>query len=347
MVCNAFRAPYIDTELKIFYDNFEIEYFEYKLSKGFFMKIMNIFRCLYISIIVVPKVDVVYSIFAGFHSFFPILIGKILKKKTIITVAGFDTVSIPSIKFGVFYKNNLLQYCVRKQFLWADYILPVDESLEMSVNYYADPNGVGYPNGVKNFVQTHAKIITIPFGYDNQRFKRKLNLKSEYDVITIGWVTTAQVFHRKGFDLVLEAAKNLPNVSFLIVGMSKEIQDTFYNSISENITIKEFVDHDQMINLLSASKVYLQLSLSEGLPNTLCEAMLCECIPIGSDVNGIPKAIGNTGYVLKVKNVDILKSYIEEALKMDANQGALARERIMSMFPLSKRIEGLKTIINS
>ena len=129
--------------------------------------------------------------------------------------------------------------------------------------------------------------------------------------------------------------------------MSKEIQDTFYNSISENITIKEFVDHDQMINLLSASKVYLQLSLSEGLPNTLCEAMLCECIPIGSDVNGIPKAIGNTGYVLKVKNVDILKSYIEEALKMDANQGALARERIMSMFPLSKRIEGLKTIINS
>ena len=49
----------------------------------------------------------------------------------------------------------------------------------------------------------------------------------------------------------------------------------------------------------STSQFYIQASRLEGLPNALCEAMLCECIPIGNSVFGIPSAIGNTGMLFE------------------------------------------------
>lgn len=347
LFCNAFKAPYIETEKNIFQENFNTTFMEYKIKKTRLGKIWNIIDSILKTISNVPKVDVVYAIFGGFHGFFPILLGKMLKKKTIITVGGYDAVNIPSIQFGIFYQNNFLTWCIKKQYQWADYILPVDESLELSTNYYADPTSVGYPNGIRNFVNTKAKIITLPFGYDDNKFQRNRTVEHKNSVISIGWATTHQVFQRKGFDLVFEVASIMPDIEFTIIGVSKKLQQIHKTNTPKNVKIYEFLDHETIINLLSQNRIFLQLSLSEGLPNTLCEAMLCECIPIGSDVNGIPKAIGDTGYILKEKNVEKLKQLIYNALSLDIDFGKKARHRISSMFPLSNRSKFLKNLIEN
>ena len=139
----------------------------------------------------------------------------------------------------------------------------------------------------------------------------------------------------------------LPHLKIVIVGFTKEYLDNLNYTTPSNITLINFVTQEELIKLFSSSKIVLQLSMAEGLPNTLCEAMLCECIPIGSDVNGIPKAMGDTGFILKEKNVEILKGLVCEALSLDDNYGSKARERIGKMFPLSKRIATLKTIIDN
>jgi glycosyltransferase involved in cell wall biosynthesis len=340
-------STFVKTDYEILSEEYDVITNHYSVGTNKMMKLFNIISSSFFAVKWVWRVDVVYCWFAGFHGFFPILISKLLGKKSIIIVGGYDAVSIPSLEYGVFYRRNLLQWCVRKIYGWATWICPVDESLVQSTNYYADPSGKGYKTGILNHMHVdESKIVVIPTGYD-ERIIKMIKIYNSFDIISVGYVNDDQNFTRKGFDFIFELAKVLPHLKIVIVGFTSDYLNKLKLSTPSNITIVNFVGQEELIKLFSSSKIDLQLSLAEGLPNTLCEAMLCECIPIGSDVNGIPKAIGNTGYVLKVKNVDILKSYIEEALKMDANQGALARERIMSMFPLSKRIEGLKTIINS
>jgi len=347
LFCNAFKAPYIDTEKQIFRENFDVIFYEYNIKKTIIGKLFNLLKNFIIALIYVPQVDIVYSIFGGFHGFFPIFIAKLLHKKTIITVGGYDAVNIPSIKFGIFYQNNFLTWCVKKQYEWVSYILPVDESLEKSTNYYSDPSGVGYANGVRNFVKTDAKVVTIPFGFSPTKFQKIEKSKLMSGVLSVGWATTSQVFLRKGFDLILQVAVLIPDTTFTIAGIGEEIIPSFKSNLPNNVRMLPFISHQDFISLCSENKVFLQLSMSEGLPNTLCEAMLCECIPIGSDVNGIPKAIGETGYILKQKDPLILKDLILNALDKPNDFGKQARKRIIEKFPMQSRVESLKKIIES
>lgn len=83
--------------------------------------------------------------------------------------------------------------------------------------------------------------------------------------------------------------------------------------------------------------------MSEGLPNTLCEAMLCGCIPVGSEVNGIPLAIGETGFVIKKKDIREAKDAILKANRYD--DPLSPRKRILELFPEANRINALHSII--
>jgi glycosyltransferase involved in cell wall biosynthesis len=71
------------------------------------------------------------------------------------------------------------------------------------------------------------------------------------------------------------------------------------------------------------------------MPNTLCEAMLCECIPVGSNVNGIPDAIGKTGIIVKKRDVSELESCVRQALNL--NSGKEAGNRIRENFSFDNR----------
>ena len=112
--------------------------------------------------------------------------------------------------------------------------------------------------------------------------------------------------------------------------------------IPENVHFIGRVEHKNMRASLARSSFYLQLSMSEGFPNAICEAMLCECVPIGSAVNAIPEIISDTGFILEKRNVEELATLLEKAFESDTDTlGLKARERISAFFPRNRREEDL------
>ena len=71
--------------------------------------------------------------------------------------------------------------------------------------------------------------------------------------------------------------------------------------------------------------------------NVLCEAMLCECIPIGNTVFGIPDVIGPTGFLFQ--GAQDLKAVLQfiKTTPSDSDLGVLARKRIIHNYPRSTR----------
>ena len=136
-----------------------------------------------------------------------------------------------------------------------------------------------------------------------------------------------------------------PECEFAILGM----QDASgLPNKPANVKVLPPLKNEGLIDVFSASEFYLQLSVAEGFPNAICEAMLCECIPIGSNVFSIPEIIGDSGFVLKKRDVKELKLLIQKAIECD--KAALmknSRERIAQNYSLLKRREKLLELCNA
>jgi glycosyltransferase involved in cell wall biosynthesis len=72
--------------------------------------------------------------------------------------------------------------------------------------------------------------------------------------------------------------------------------------------------------------------------------MLCECIPVGSNVNGIPDVIGNTGVIVYKRDLGELEEALNKAMSM--NSGPQARIQTLENFSIEKREKRLLEILN-
>ena len=349
LFCHTGLSTFVKSDLDFLKLHYDVTEYAYTVEKGKVMKIRNIFSSLFFSLKHVRRVDVVYGWFGGFHCFWAVLLAKILHKKSIIIVGGYDASYIPSIKYGVFYNKGMLLWCVKKIYQWATYICPVDESLVRSTNYYADPTGKGYKTGILNHMELEeSKIKVIPTGYDSEFWEPDFSIVRE-GVIALASVTNDNTFVLKGFDLLVECAKMLPEVSFTFAGFSPEMVAKTKPNLPKNISLLSFQTPEQSKILFQNHKVFVLPSLTEGLPNTLCEAMLCGCIPIGANAGAIPYIIDKNGFILKRKDVDELKSVFLQAMACDQKESlrTFARKSILDRFSIEKRAESLFKIIDT
>jgi glycosyltransferase involved in cell wall biosynthesis len=143
----------------------------------------------------------------------------------------------------------------------------------------------------------------------------------------------------KGIDLIVKAAPHFPECTFTIAGCPEHFHPPL---TANNIKWVSIQSKAHLLSLYQNHQYYLQLSMSEGFPNAICEAMLCECIPIGSDVNALPDIIGDTGFMIHHRDAEELKSLIHLILKSGTKKpGFEARHRIIRNFSLTNRKEKL------
>ena len=295
----------------------------------------------------IKKTNLIFIWFVDFHSLFPILIGKVFRIKTAVVIGGSDAVSIPPLKIGLFSSGKFRQLVGRICYSQAEILLPVDQSLIKGINKYADKTGVGFPTGFLSFnINPQGLVKVVPTGYDEYIWKYNEAVPRKNDVVSVGFAYNRTKWILKGGDLLNEVAFNMPEINFYFYGLSEAFRNQLISEykIAPNFHLMGMVKNENLPAIFSSFKVYAQLSISEGLPNVLCEAMLCGCIPVGSNVNGIPTAIGDTGFIIEQKNVRETTTAINKALNMEESHRNKTRSRIIKHFPNSKREEALKKL---
>ena len=272
--------------------------------------------------------DIIYCWFASYHCLPPFFFAKRYKKKKIVVVGGYDACNIKG--YGLFssWKGKILAKHIYKN---ADKILPVDKSLKTDIL-------------LNSKLKISDKIEILPTGYDPKRWYPE-GKKSKI-VLTVCFVDKNN-WWRKGLKTLVETAKLLPDIPFYIVGKIENDMKEKVKKTPENIKFTGWISDKGLLSFYQRAKIYCQLSRYEGLPNALCEAMLCECIPIGTTYCGIPNAIGNTGFYVPYGNAKATAEAIKNALDAPAELGKKARKRIMEKYPPEKREKKLIEIIKS
>lgn len=314
-------------------------------STDTYLSIISIIKYIWTSFRLVRDVKVVIFLMGGSHIWIPMIFAKLLGKKTIVILGGADSQSIPSLKYGLFYQSGIKREINSLMYCWANILAPVDESLIESVNTYADVLGDGYKVGVKEFLpDIDTPFIAIPTEYDS-------NFWSYYSddrkgVIAVTPLDDDETFLLKGFDMILAIAREMPKVKFSIVGVDEVYRKTILD-IPSNVTIYGFKSSIELVELYNQHQVYLLPSLSEGLPNVLCESMMCGCIPVASDVGGNKKAVGDIGYIIRERNLEAYKTAICNALLANEKDRRAARKRINALFGKGSRQKLLEETIEN
>ena len=326
------NSSFVITDLKILSRNFKVKSFQYPLAV-LGKSLWAHFRCQLLLFFFLLKYSYrarcFYIWFADYHSFLPVLFSRIFGKKSLLVLGGYDVTYIPELNYGAF-SNPLRSFCAGFAIGHADYLLPVDKSLTDEAQ--------------QRIKKIHGKIVPLPTGYDPQAWycdQTKQDL-----ALTVATGNSYQRIKLKGIDFFIEVAAALPEYEFYIIGLASNISRDL--PVPANVKFFESMSQPELRNIYSRARVYAQFSLKEGLPNAVCEAMLCECIPVGSDVNGVPNAIGDCGYILDQRRVDSACELIQKAMQasaLSAEPGKKARIRMAKLFSLESRDQKLVSLL--
>ena len=123
----------------------------------------------------------------------------------------------------------------------------------------------------------------------------------------------------KGHATVLQAMKLLRqqgyDLEYQIVGPGDQsmLEDcALQNGVQDQVHFLGSMDHDKIFSWLDTIDVYIQPSLTEGMPRALIEAMSRSCPCVGSNAGGIPELL-DKNYIFPKGNPKALARILAQA----------------------------------
>lgn len=331
-----YLSSFVKKDIDILAGSYSVKSHDF-LPKSKLQTPLSFIKQLFFLLMNIARADLIVVQFAGYHSFLPALFGFFLRVPCLIVVGGTDAHYFPGIGYGNWQKP-ILKTFTALSFQLCSHIAPKHKTLmQFDYTYAAD-------EPVQQGIYARLPKLGTPFteitnGYDTVKWHCvKAKKKNTFITVSGAWEYHFQQ-KLKGIDLILKVAPQFPDCEFIILGVDN------YNRIpskSDNVKVLPAVKNEELIAIFSECEFYLQLSIAEGFPNSLCEAMLCECIPIGSNVFSIPDIIGNKGFVVTHRSTEELVLAIKQSLNADRQVlRAEARLQVADKYTLEKRSQKL------
>lgn len=139
---------------------------------------------------------------------------------------------------------------------------------------------------------------------------------------------------------------NMINTNRELINMIKK-----YDLFEHIILLGERSDIPDIMNLLD---IHVLSSCSEAFPNVLCEAMACGTPCVTTDVGDASFIIGDTGYIVPIKDPTLMAQKIIEMLYEKENnilvwenRKSKCNKRIVENFSIEKMIENYQVVWNN
>jgi glycosyltransferase involved in cell wall biosynthesis len=310
---STLHTPFLDDDLRILRRHADVDVL---IARGPFAFLRVAPRLL--------RADLSFTWFASVYAF-PVVAGMhLLGRPSLIAVGGVDATRMPDIGYGLWnstWKGSLAGYALRH----ASAVLVVDGCLRERLVELAGYDG--------------RNIRVIPTGFDAEFWSP--GAERTRTVLTVAACENEVRLQVKGIPLLLETARLMPDVPFRVVGPFPDLLGPLRRKAPSNMIFEPPVPRNDLREYYRLAAVYCQPSRSEGLPNSVCEAMLCGCIPVGTDVGGMRSAIGESGYVVPPEDPHALAGAIQTALEAGEPMRIKARSRVAGLFTVDRRERGI------
>ncbi len=289
------------------------------------------------------RFNLVYTRFADYHSGMLSLLCRLLGKELLVVIGGYDVYHLPEFRYGA-HAGKIRGWFARTTLMKAHYLLPNSPALVHEINHYASDPPV--EAGIERFAPgSKALVKVVPNGFKPGIWKAGIAGQERRTVLSVAIIDGMTTFHIKGAGYFIELARSMPEQKFVFVGMAKEFAVQHNLSIPANLELVATLPPRDLLAIYQSARVFCIFSLTEGMPNALCEAMLCECIPVGSQVSIIPEIIGNSGYVVSRRDINDMKEAVNRALQLPDEYGRKARERILENYSFERREKELTELL--
>jgi glycosyltransferase involved in cell wall biosynthesis len=314
-ICFIYRnlSSFVKTDIDLLSKHFIVRPFQFK------------FRAIHKLLYLIRTYDLVFIWFASYHAFITTILAKIAHRPIIIVTGGYDVAKETEINYGLMQRTAAC--AVRYTLLRAKSILAVSKFNQEEV---LRNTGIGTTKLVYNCI-------------DYKNFIPGIEKKQDI-VLTVASVDEEMRAKVKGIDTFMGVAKVMSDVKFIAIGITKEVRGNLDKIKPDNVTVLGLLSPTEILQYYRIAKVYCQLSYYESFGVALCEAMLCECVPVVTNRGALPEIVGDDGFYTEYGNIAKTISAIEKAM-CAKEYGKKARRRIIENFNPGIREKQIKEIV--
>ena len=237
---------------------------------------------------------------------------------------------------NVFHNKIQRRLGYRFAMKYTDKIVAVSEECRQSIIHWRHVN----PN----------RIAVIHYGVDLEQYRRdsKLNIRNALKLPKSAMVAgmVARLEPGKGHGILLKAFGKLDDAAHLVIvgdGTARSELEIQASRLGIQDRIHFLGVRKDVVQILNSVDLFVLPSFSEGLPNSILEAMACGLPIVATDVGGIPEVVyqNKNGILVDPGDVAGLKSALDFLFKCPDKRirmGKASREIVERGFSLENQI---------